>query len=198
MHYLARSCRGYDIPRVTIYHIRLQITSLAFYFAQSFQFCSYYMTVVPIKETQYTVSPCSLHYHWNQIIIGIRCSTYSLNRESLNSSWMQLQNSTIPHTVLLLSSTKGHWSDHITRRKCLASLAQLRPLFPAVPRRTRILLYNTLVLPTLSLIITAGPKVLELSYKTNYLAELVAKSISYFSWLAASPWLFKFFFRKLG
>ena len=44
-----------------------------------------------------------------------------------------------------------NWSDHVTRirRKCLASLAQLKLLSPAVPRRTRILLYNTLVLPHL-------------------------------------------------
>ena len=44
-----------------------------------------------------------------------------------------------------------NWNDHVTkiRRKCLASLAQLRQLFPAVPRRTRILLYNALVLPHL-------------------------------------------------
>ena len=40
------------------------------------------------------------------------------------------------------------WSCHQDiRRKCLASLAQLKWLFPAVPRRTRILLFNTLVLP---------------------------------------------------
>ena len=37
------------------------------------------------------------------------------------------------------------WSYH--QDKCLPSLAQLRRLFPAVPRRTRILLYNALVLP---------------------------------------------------
>ena len=44
-----------------------------------------------------------------------------------------------------------NWSDHVTRirRKCLASLSHLRRLFPAVPRRTRILLYNVLVLPHL-------------------------------------------------
>ena len=43
------------------------------------------------------------------------------------------------------------WSDHVTRirRKCLASLAQLKRLFPVVPRRTKILLHNTLVLPHL-------------------------------------------------
>ena len=42
-----------------------------------------------------------------------------------------------------------NWSEHVTsiKGKCLASMAQLRRIFPAVPRRTRVLLYNTLVIP---------------------------------------------------
>ena len=37
----------------------------------------------------------------------------------------------------------------LLRRKCLASLAQLRRVFPVLPRRTRIMIYNALVLPHL-------------------------------------------------
>ena len=44
-----------------------------------------------------------------------------------------------------------NWSEHVSsiRRRCLAGLAQLRRIFPAVPRRTRVLLYNTPILPHL-------------------------------------------------
>ena len=44
-----------------------------------------------------------------------------------------------------------NWSEHVIgiRRKCLASLAQLRRVFPVLPRRTRIMIYNALVLPHL-------------------------------------------------
>ncbi len=44
-----------------------------------------------------------------------------------------------------------NWKEHAIkiRRKCLASLAQLKRIFPVLPRRTRIMLYNSLVLPHL-------------------------------------------------
>ena len=36
-----------------------------------------------------------------------------------------------------------NWNEHVTsiRKKCLAGLAQLRRIFPAVPRRTEVLLH---------------------------------------------------------
>ena len=36
-----------------------------------------------------------------------------------------------------------NWSEHVNsiRRKCLVSMAQLRQIFQAVPRRTRVLLF---------------------------------------------------------
>ena len=44
-----------------------------------------------------------------------------------------------------------NWSEHVIRirRKCLASLVQLRHVFPVLPRRMRIMIYNVLVLPHL-------------------------------------------------
>ena len=43
------------------------------------------------------------------------------------------------------------WDEHVlrVRKRCLASLAQLRRIFPSLPIKTRILLYNALVLPHL-------------------------------------------------
>ena len=44
-----------------------------------------------------------------------------------------------------------NWKEHVVgiRKRCLASLAQLKRIFPSLPIKTRIMLYNVLVLPHL-------------------------------------------------
>ena len=44
-----------------------------------------------------------------------------------------------------------NWKEHVVgiRKRCLASLAQLKRIFPSLPIKTRIMLYNALVLPHL-------------------------------------------------
>ena len=55
------------------------------------------------------------------------------------------------HNIKFLGVTADrhlNWSEHVIRirRKCLASLRQVRPVFRVLPRRTRIMIYNALVL----------------------------------------------------
>ena len=78
-----------------------------------------------------------------------------------------------------------NWSEPVSsiRRNCLAGLAQLRQIFPAVPRRTIVVLYNTLVLPHLDYCscvwLTCGVNLqMELERIQNYAIKLVTSAKS--------------------